>query len=220
MSPIPQMKHQILREDSTLPGAACRPVRTHDDGTRLPPSHPCPVWASSSLFTAGSLGPSPGTDSPWAGGRAPAAGSGAPSGHGLSPRLPRSSAWSRGPRGHALAWPLHGSCPGGMAGASGRKKASWYGASSRKREGDPHERKRGARNPIRAPGSPTVGVYSPGRTSVGRLRGCGPKETQKGQGHFQASWPHLSMAQPLPQALQSSTQSMRSPRQMVMLVRP
>ena len=38
--------------------------------------------------------------------------------------------------------------------------------------------------------------------------------------HFQASCPHLSMAQPLPQALQSSTQPIRSPRQMVMLGRP
>lgn len=51
-----------------------------------------------------------------------------------------------------------------------------------RREGDPHERRGGARNPIRALGSSTEGVYTPGRTSVGRRRGCGPWKPGRDKG--------------------------------------
>lgn len=219
MSPIPQMRHQMLKEERALPRAACRPVQTCDDGTRLPHSHPCPGWAPSSLFTPGSLGPSPGTDSPWAGGRAPAAGSGAASGHGPSPRPPGSSVWSRGPRGRAPARPLHGSCPGGTAGASGRKRASWDGGSSQKRRRPSREERR-CLEPHQSPGQPHRGRLHSGQDLCWETEGLWALETRKGQGHFQASCPHLSTAQPLPQALQSSTQSIRSPGQMVTLARP
>lgn len=195
-------------------------MQTHDDRTRLPHLHSCPGQAPSSVFTVGSLSPSLGTDSPWAGGRAPAAGSGAASGHGRSPRLPGSSAWGRGPQGCAPAWPLHGSCLGGMAGASGRKEASWNGGLIPEERRRPSQEERRCQEPHQSPRQPQSGRLHSGQDLCWEAGGCGPKETQKGRGPFQASCPHLSMAQPLPQALQSSTQPIRSPRQMVTLGRP
>lgn len=74
-----------------------------------------------------------------------------------------------------------------------KEKAPWDGGSSQKRECPwpaavrrPSQEEGDARNPtIRALVSPTAAVYTLSRTSVGRLRGTGPKETQKGQGDFQ-----------------------------------
>lgn len=62
-SPTPQMKHQRLRGESAAQGRL-QALQTHDDHTRLPHSHPCPGRAPSSVFTAGSLGPSRGRTHP------------------------------------------------------------------------------------------------------------------------------------------------------------
>lgn len=211
------MKHQRLREERVLPRASCRPMMTAPGslthtpalGGHPPLSSPSGPWA----LPRGQTHPGQVAEPQLQGVAQPVGMVGL---H-VSPEALRGAGGPKDALQHGLCMDLV--WEGWLAPLEGRRHLG-MGGLSRKREGDPHKRRGDARNPIRAPGSPRAGVYTPVRTSVGRLRGCGPKETQKGRGPFQTSCPHLSMAQPLPQALQSSTQPIRSPRQMVTLGRP